>query len=239
MIPVAVLIPARNEAECLPDLLDRLSAAEVECTIVVDNGSTDATAEIAAGRGATVVHVAEPGYGRACLAGIRELLSWEDRPEVLVFVDADDFLAPAQIEELVRPVLAGRADQVVGERRSDPGLPGVRAHARLGNAFITTLLRRVYGSRVRDMGPFRAIRISCLQGLDLDDPDYGWFVQMQVRALRAGCRVRGVPVAFRARTAGVSKVSGSMSGSVRAGVKILKTLAYEILRSPGRAHHPS
>jgi glycosyltransferase involved in cell wall biosynthesis len=186
-----------------------------------------------------VVHVAEPGYGRACLAGIRELLSWENRPEVLVFVDADDLLAPAQIGELVRPVLAGRADQVVGERRSDPGVPGVRAHARLGNAFITTLLRRVYGSRVRDMGPFRAIRISCLQGLDLDDPDYGWFVQMQVRALRAGCRVRGVPVAFRARTAGVSKVSGSMSGSVRAGVKILKTLAYEILRSPGRAHHPS
>jgi glycosyltransferase involved in cell wall biosynthesis len=201
VIPVAVLIPARNEAECLPRLLDRLSAAEVERTIVVDNGSTDSTAEIAAGRGATVVHVAEPGYGRSCLAG--------------------------------------RADQVVGERRSGPGVPGVRAHARLGNAFITTLLRRVYGSRVRDMGPFRAIRISCLQGLDLDDPDYGWFVQMQVRALRAGCRVRGVPVAFRARTAGVSKVSGSMSGSVRAGVKILKTLAYEILRSPGRAHHPS
>jgi glycosyltransferase involved in cell wall biosynthesis len=237
MRAVAALVPARNEADCLPELLDRLADARIVRTIVVDNGSTDGTAEIATSRGATVVVATRPGYGRACQAGIRTLFAWEEQPEVLLFVDADDFLAPPQAENLVAPILAGSADLVVGERQTAPGESGVRVHARIGNAFVTRVLGRVYGSAVEDLGPFRAIRISCLRSLQLDDPDFGWYVQMQVRALKSGCRVVGVPVAFRARTAGRSKVSGSASASARAGIKILGTLGVEILRRPGRAHH--
>ncbi len=234
---VAVLVPARNEADCLPDLLDRLSAADIDLVIVVDNGSMDDTARIAAERGAAVTREPVPGYGRACLAGIRELAAAGQPPEVLVFMDADDFLAPSQIGSLVAPIAGDEADLVIGERRSNPGGPGVRPHARMGNALVTGVLRRVYGSGVRDLGPFRAIRFSCLLRLELDDPDYGWYVQMQVRALRSGCRVVGVPVDFHARTAGKSKVSGSVRGSVLAGIKILWTLTGEIVGGPGRRHH--
>lgn len=234
---VAVLVPARNEADCLPDLLDRLSAADIDLVIVVDNGSMDDTARIAAERGAAVTLEPVPGYGRACLAGIRELAAAGQPPEVLVFMDADDFLAPSQIGSLVAPIAGDEADLVIGERRSNLGGPGVRWHARMGNALVTGVLRRVYGSGVRDLGPFRAIRFSCLRRLELDDPDYGWYVQMQVRALRSGCRVVGVPVDFHARTAGKSKVSGSVRGSVLAGIKILWTLTGEIVGGPGRRHH--
>ncbi|UCG76485.1 MAG: glycosyltransferase [Gemmatimonadota bacterium] len=234
---VAVLIPARDEAACLPGLLDRLDAAGIDRTVVVDNGSTDGTAAIAARRGAVVVTAPRPGYGRACLAGIGEIGRWSAPPAVLVFMDADDLRAPGQIRRLVDPILEGRADLVIGERRFPAGEPGVRIHARLGNALATAVLRRCYGGDVRDLGPFRAIRLSCLRHLELDDKNYGWYVQMQARALRAGCRVMGVPVEFRARQAGRSKVSGSVTGSVRAGAKILTTLSREIVRGSGRARH--
>ncbi len=234
---VVVLVPARNEADGLPDLLGRLASAGVDRVIVVDNGSTDGTAQVAVELGATVVAEPVPGYGRACLSGIRELITAGQPPEILVFLDADDFLAPSQIGDLVAPIARDEADLVVGERRSDPGEPGVRPHAKMGNAFVTGVLRRIYGSGVRDLGPFRAIRFSCLRCLALDDPDYGWYVQMQVRALRNGCRVVGVPVDFHARTHGTSKVSGSVRGSVLAGIKILWTLAAEIVGGPVRRHH--
>lgn len=234
---VTVLVPAHNEADCLPDLLDRLSGTDVDRVIVVDNGSTDGTARVAAERGATVVSEPVRGYGRACLAGIRELVAAEHPPQILVFVDADDFLAPSQLEGLVAPIVRDAADLVVGERRSSPGDTGVRVHAQMGNALVTGVLRRLLGSHVRDLGPFRAIRFSCLRRLELDDPDYGWYVQMQVRALRSGCRVIGLPVDFHARTVGRSKVSGSLRGSVLAGIKILRTLAGEIGSGIERRHH--
>lgn len=235
---VAVLVPARDEAACLPQLLDRLSAAEIDRVIVVDNGSTDHTARLAAERGAAVIREPAAGYGRACQAGIRQLAAAPHPPAVLVFMDADDFLAPSQIGSLVGPVFRDEADLVIGERTSSPGSVGVRPHARLGNALVTSVLHRIYGSDVRDLGPFRAIRFSCVRHLELDDPSYGWYVQMQVRALRSGCRVVGVPVDFHARTAGSSKVSGSVRGSVRAGIKMLWTLAGEVVAGPRRRRHP-
>ena len=186
------------------------------------------TADVAKDLGALVVCEPRPGYGQACMAGI-ERLRQESPPEVLIFLDADDFAAPKQLDSLLDPIRQGKADLVIGERRAC-GEGGVRWHARLGNQFIIAVLRTIFGSRVRDMGPFRAIRWSMLEALELDDPNYGWYVQMQVRALRFGYRVHGIEVDFERRTAGRSKVSGNVIASVRAGWVMLRTLAVESLR---------
>lgn len=230
----AILIPARNEAEALPSLFEALGEASDSCAprpaavVVVDNGSTDGTADVARAHGARVVAEPRPGYGRACLAGIRALAD-DDPPDALVFLDADDFLAPAQLARLLDPLAAGEADLVIGERTSVSD-GGVRWHARLGNRLVLGAMRAAYGSSVHDMGPFRAIRWRVLRALALDDETYGWYVQMQVRALRGGYRVVGVPVSFERRTVGRSKVSGDLAASVRAGRVMLWTLAYEMLR---------
>lgn len=223
----AVLIPARDEADVLPRLFDALrSAARTPAAVVVvDNGSRDGTAEAARELGARVVEEPRPGYGRACLAGIAALRE-AGTPDALVFLDADDYAAPAQLDTLLDPIEAGDADLVVGERTAT-GIGGVRWHARLGNRFVLAVMRGLYGSDVRDMGPFRAIRWSALEALRLDDPDYGWYVQMQVRALRAGLRVVGRPVRFERRTVGRSKVSGSVRASVLAGWVMIRTLIVE------------
>lgn len=231
---VAVLIPARNEEQALPELLGRLSNTSVpglEAVVVVDNGSTDATARVAAAAGARVVSEPKAGYGRACRRGIRAISAGAQPPDVVVFLDADDYLAALQVSALTAPIRAGAAEMVVGERRSRTG-EGVRRHAAFGNALILWFLRGVYGDTTRDMGPFRAIRFDCLWRLGLDDPDFGWYVQMQIRALRDGWRVASIPVSFRRRVHGRSKVSGSLRGSVAAGWVMLRTLAREILRSP-------
>lgn len=229
----AVLVPARNEAETLPALFEELADATGSgaAVWVVDNGSTDGTADVARAHGARVVEEPRPGYGRACLAGIRAIAAGEP-PGTLVFLDADDFLAPAQLGRLLDPIRADEADLVIGERVSAAGR-GVRWHARVGNRLVLATMRAAYGSRVRDMGPYRAIRWSTLVALALDDETYGWYVQMQVRALREGYRVIGVPVAFERRSVGRSKVSGNAAASVRAGLVMLGTLAREIVR-PGR-----
>lgn len=232
---VAVLIPARDEAEALPHLfeaLESLGPSRPWRTVVVDNGSSDDTAGVARSAGAIVVTEPRPGYGQACQTGLARL--GEEPPDVVVFLDADDFLAPAQIPRLLRPILEGEADLVVGERSEAPRNAGVRWHARLGNRFVTGVMRHRYGSSVRDMGPFRAITWPALASLGLDDPNYGWYVQMQIRALRAGYRVVGVPVEFTRRSVGKSKVSGAPLASVRAGVVMLRTLAVEMLRRGAR-----
>lgn len=232
----AVLIPARNEAEVLPTLFAALREAGspwADTVVVVDNGSTDGTAEVARSLGARVVVEPRPGYGRACLAGIRTLTGPE-APDTLVFLDADDFRAPAQVARLLGPIERGEADLVIGERVSEAGGDGVRWHARLGNRLVLAVLRVALGSRIHDMGPFRAIRWTTLRALGLDDETYGWYVQMQVRALKLGARVTGVPVRFARRSVGTSKVSGNALASLRAGWVMLRTLAVELARPAGR-----
>lgn len=229
---VAVLVPARNEAETLPGLFDRLQRDRVDRVLVVDNGSADRTAEVARERGAEVVAEPVAGYGRACQRGLAHLAATAPVPDLVVFLDADDWLAAAQLDRLLWPLAADRADLVLGGRIPVGG-EGVARHAALGNRFVAALLRGLYGSAVTDMAPFRAARLSTLQDLRLDDPAFGWNVQMQVRAARAGYRIRQVPVAFRAREAGASKISGSVLGSVAAGCGMLAALAREAARPTG------
>jgi glycosyltransferase involved in cell wall biosynthesis len=176
-----------------------------------------------------VVGEPRPGYGQACQRGLAALAALDRPPDVLAFLDADDYQAPGQLGELLHPIQAGLADMVVGVRTAPAG-HGVRWHAALGNRLVLTVLRVLYGDTTRDMGPFRAIRWECLQDLRLDDPNYGWYVQMQVRALRRGWKVTSVPVSFQRRTHGRSKVSGSLTGSVAAGWVMLRTLFREVLQ---------
>lgn len=236
-VAVAVILPALNEERALPEVLARLTAlaasplavatggarAELTRVVVVDNGSTDATAAVAAAAGATVVSEPVRGYGRACLAGLAALAP--SPPGIVAFLDADASDTPEMLRTLVQPILAQEADLVLGSRRLGRMEPGAMpAQARWGNALAVALIRLLYGFAYTDLGPFRAIRYDALMSLGMRDPTFGWTVEMQVKALRAGCRVREIPVPYRTRV-GASKISGTLSGSVKAGAKILWTIA--------------
>ncbi len=228
---VTVIIPALNEETSLPGVLARIPAW-VDRIIVVDNGSTDSTAGVARQAGATVVGEPRRGYGRACLAGIAAASD----TEVLVFVDADGSDFPEHMDRLVDPIVAGKADLVVGSRvrgRLEPG--AMTAAQRFGNALAPALIRWLWGERFTDLGPFRTIRSAALHQLGMDDQTFGWTVQMQVRAARFGLRCAEVPVNYARRTGGRSKISGTIRGTCKAGAKILACVAREYLW-PQRKH---
>lgn len=205
----------------------------VERAVVVDNGSTDRTAEVARKAGATVVREDRRGYGAACLAGLDHLASLPAPPDVVVFMDADRSDDPTALPRLLEPILEGDADLVLGVRRAHGGgsSRAVPIHARLGNAVVLGLTRLLFGYRFSDLPPFRAAAFSRLRDLELDDRDWGWTLQMQLRARARGQRVREVPVAHRPRAAGASKISGTVRGSLRAGAKMLYTLVRERFRT--------
>ena len=228
---LAVLVPALDEEDALPPLLAGLRARGVRRVVVVDNGSTDATARVAREGGAAVVSEPARGYGAACLAGLRHLAAADPPPEVVVFLDADDDEAAKRVAELAAPVLEGRADLVVGVRRDPAGGTGtLLLHARLGNAVVLGLAALLFGRRWRDLGPFRAVAFDRLLALGMDDRDWGWTLQMQVRAELRGLRVLEVEVPHRPRARGRSKITGSLTTSLRVGGKMLWTLARERVR---------
>jgi glycosyltransferase involved in cell wall biosynthesis len=212
-----LVLPALNEEAAIGTTLDRVPKGLYQRILVADNGSTDRTSEVARAHGATVVFEPERGYGAACLRALREA----GDAEIVVFMDADASDEPAEAELLVAPILEGRADFVIGSRvlgKADAG--ALQPHQRFGNWLATFLIRLIYGHRYTDLGPFRAIRASALKTLDMRDRNYGWTVEMQIKAIRHKLRIVETPVTYHCRI-GVSKVSGSLKGSLLAGVKIL------------------
>jgi glycosyltransferase involved in cell wall biosynthesis len=218
---VVVIIPALNEEDAIVRVLADIPELVSE-VIVVDNGSDDETPTRAAAAGARVVREPIRGYGQACLAGIAALPADTD---IVVFLDGDYSDHPDEMVHIVEPLLRGTADlvigsRVLGEREQGALLP----QARFGNALATFLIRLLYGVRYSDLGPFRAIHAEALRQINMVDRDFGWTVEMQVKAARKGLRGVEVPVSYRKRYAGTSKVTGTLSGTFRAGWKILYTI---------------
>ena len=219
---VAVVIPARDEAAGLGALLPNLVRLGPGQIVVADNASQDATPDVARRFGADLVTEPSLGYGAACAAGVEGL---GKQIELVVFLDADLADDHTRLPDLVEPIAEGRADLVIGVRPAhlqDSG--AMTPPQRFGNRFATTLIRWLWGHAYTDLGPFRAIRRSALERLDLRDRRFGWTVEMQVRALQEGLRVVEVPVRYRARAHGRSKISGTVRGVIRAGASILYTI---------------
>jgi len=234
--PVDVVIPAFNEEASLPLVLDAIPRPPVRRVVVTDNNSTDATARVGVEHGAVVVHEPDPGYGAACLRALRELRE-NDPPEIVVFLDADYSDYPEELPSLIEPIREGRAEvvigsRVLGERQAGALLP----QARMGNVVACLLIRLLYRHRYTDLGPFRAVRWSAFEALDMRDRDFGWTAEMQVKALRLGMRVTEVPVSYRKRV-GVSKITGTVKGTILAGYKILLTVIRYSLGSVTRGQN--
>lgn len=214
---VSLIIPALNEAACLPALLAELDRSLIHELIVVDNGSTDGTAEVAQQCGARVVVEARRGYGYACAAGMMA-----SSGDVIAFMDGDGSFVPAELTALLAPIVQGEAGLVVGSRYLG-GLPSkaMPVHQMTGNRFGSWLLRRLYGLPLTDLGPFRAIQRDLLLALEMREHTYGWPVEMIVKSARQGARIVEVPVSYRPRSAGKSKVGGTLRGTLLATYRIL------------------
>lgn len=220
---VDVIVPALNEERAIGPVLREIPRDRVRRIIVADNGSSDGTAAAALGCGAEVVYEPERGYGAACLRALSVLA--EAPPEVVVFLDGDHSDHPAELPRLLLPIEEGKADFVVGSRVLGDCAPGaLTPQQRVGNWIACGLLRRFYGVRYTDLGPFRAIKWSALERLGMRDRNFGWTVEMQIAAAQLGITAAEVPVSYRPRI-GQSKVSGTVRGSVAAGHKILWLLA--------------
>jgi glycosyltransferase involved in cell wall biosynthesis len=220
---VDVVIPAYNEESSIGKVIADLPKDLVRRVVVADNNSRDRTADVARAAGATVVPAPRQGYGSACLAALAHVAT--DPPDVVAFIDADYSDHPEQLPLLVEPILSDAADFVLGSRMLKPQPTGaLLPQAIFGNKLACFLIRVLFRQRYTDLGPFRAIRWSSLERLRMRDPNFGWTVEMQIRAARHRLRILEIPVDYRPRI-GESKISGTITGSVRAGYKILLTIA--------------
>lgn len=224
---VDVIIPALNEEQSLPLVLQDLPV--VRNIFVVDNGSTDSTAKVARELGAHVVYQPQRGYGAACLKGLetieQRVQSGEAAPHVVVFLDADYSDHPDQLPDLVQPIFDGEVDFVLGSRllgeRETGAMP---LQSVFGNKLACFLMRLFFRAKYTDLGPFRAINYRSLKQLKMEDENFGWTIEMQIKAARSKLRFREIPVPYRRRI-GESKISGTVSGTIKAGSKILYTIA--------------
>lgn len=223
-LKVGVVIPALNEAEALPVVLEAIPAW-VAHVVVADNGSSDGTGDVARACGAIVVREPVRGYGRACLTALAAM----PPVDIVVFLDGDASDVPGEMGSLVAPIAEGRAAMVIGSRTTGQReLGSLTPQQVFGNALACGLIQLVWGQRYTDLGPFRAIEARALRRLAMSDTDYGWTVEMQVRAAKLGLAIAEVPVSYRRRI-GVSKVSGTIRGVIGAGTKILYVIGRETL----------
>ena len=228
---ILVIIPAFNEARAIGRVVGDIPADLVEEVVVVNNASTDETEANARQAGATVLREQQRGYGWACLRGIAYARTRQ--PDVVVFLDGDYSDHPDEMTQLVEPLRQGTADFVVGSRmigRREPG--AMLPQALFGNRLACFLMRLFWKARYTDLGPFRAIGFDDLLALDMQDKTFGWTIEMQIKAVLAGLRIVEVPVSYRKRV-GVSKITGTISGTVKASAKILWTIARFAVRSAG------
>jgi glycosyltransferase involved in cell wall biosynthesis len=234
--PVWLVIPAFNEADVIGQTLLRLPSGIFSHVVVGDNGSSDNTAEVARRAGAQVVSIEEKGYGAACLAVLAEA------PDnvILVFLQADGSEDAREATRLIEPILANQADLVIGSRVLGQASRGsLRPHQRFGNWLATSLIALFWGQRLTDLGPFRAIRAGTLRALAMQDRNYGWTVEMQVRAARQRLRVVEIPVRYGQRLAGTEKVSGNLLTSFHAGAKILSVIFCSAFHGKNSANQTS
>ncbi len=226
MTRINVIIPVFNESGSIGHVLNDIPADLVEEVVVVNNGSTDDTAEIARAKGATVLLEERKGYGSACLKGMAYIQDKpaDRQPDIVVFIDGDYSDYPEQMRELIRPIVEEGYDMVIGSRARGKRIRGSMAPQQIfGNWLATNMIRVLFGARFSDLGPFRAITWRSLQDLKMRDTNYGWTVEMQVKAAKQKLRFTEIPVDYRPRI-GVSKVTGTVKGTVMAGYKIITTI---------------
>jgi glycosyltransferase involved in cell wall biosynthesis len=223
---IDVIIPAHNEEASIGLVVGELPHELLREIIVCDNNSSDQTAQVGAAAGATIVREKQAGYGAACLRAMTHIAQRPaaEQPDIVVFIDGDHSDYPEQLPELVAPILREGYDLVIGSRALGEMEAGSMTLPQVfGNWLATNLIRLFYGYEFTDLGPFRAIRYPALVALGMQDRDFGWTVEMQVRAAKAGMRCTEVPVRYRRRI-GVSKISGTVRGTFLAGHKILWTI---------------
>jgi glycosyltransferase involved in cell wall biosynthesis len=227
---VSLIIPALNEAACLGPLLAEIPPGLVQQLIVVDNGSSDGTADVARKSGAQVVIEPRRGYGAACAAGVAIATG-----DIVAFMDGDGSFVPAELVDLLEPV-AGGAPFVLGTRSHDRMTVGAMpAHQAFGNRLVTHLMRLLYRIELTDLGPFRVIQRDALLAMQMQEMTYGWPVEMIVKAARMHLPMQEISVSYRRRSAGQSKVGGTLRGTVLAGYRILRTTFRYAIPSQRRA----
>lgn len=221
---IDVIIPAYNEGSSIGLVLDDIPKGLVREVIVCNNNSTDDTKAVALGRGATVVDALQKGYGSACLRGLEYIADGEEPPDIVVFLDGDYSDHPEEMPQLIGPILNDGMDLVIGSRALGNLEEGsMQPQQIFGNWLATTLIKALYKVEFSDLGPFRAVRYDALNAIDMKDKDFGWTVEMQVKAAKMKLKTIEVPVSYRKRI-GVSKISGTIKGTILAGHKILWTI---------------
>jgi glycosyltransferase involved in cell wall biosynthesis len=227
---IDAIIPAWNEEKSLPMVLQAIPDGYIRQVIVCNNNSTDRTSEVATENGAVVVDALQRGYGSACLEGMRYLkeLPLSEQPDIVVFLDGDYSDYPEDLPKVVEPILTDQKDFVIGSRRLGGMEPGaMTVPQQFGNWLAPFLIKVIWGYKFTDLGPFRAIKWDKLQALDMRDPNFGWTVEMQVKAAKQQLNCAEVAVRYRKRAAGHSKVSGTIKGTVLAGWKILGVIVIQ------------
>lgn len=220
---IDVIIPAYNEEKSIPKVIAEIPKF-VRYIVVANNNSTDQTQRAAEEAGAKVVFESQKGYGKACLTAMDWIKKQEIQPDIVVFLDGDYSDYPEEMKDLVQPILDGKADMVIGSRALGKRESGSMTLPQVfGNWLATTMMKYIQGAKFSDLGPFRAIVWKKLLDLKMIDQNFGWTIEMQIKAHKAGLRYTEVPVNYRKRI-GVSKVSGTLKGVIGAGYKIIFTI---------------